>query len=435
MAAELYIEESLKNLKLNLKQGREKYVEKLLDYYEGNNTAQYIQNRFDTDAFKEIPPYEANITKRFVNKASRIYTIGAKRNVSTKYNQLTALKDTKMKHIERMTRLLGTLATRVVWNGSEESPMFDYRPVYHFYPFFDSDPFVPTALSYPLFHFVDDATRTDKVQYMIWDKESWVVVDSDGNILQSGTHDYGRLPFIFTHREPQTDQFFVAGANDICNSNEHINITLTEMQLGLRFQMFGQPVSIGADMAGRQRTGSDVTLELPEGASYNIVSPQGNINDVIENIKFQVEMVAQNNHMWVQWAQTGGEVPSGISLMIKDLEYHRDFKDDLSIWKMYEYEMYEVEKAIAKSNNVSLPAKFGIDFNEPEYPKTVQDQILWDNHRLQLNLVTEAELLVEYNKDLTLQEAQKLIDQNKAKNKELPQSQEVDTETEEAPQL
>ena len=243
------------------------------------------------------------------------------------------------------------------------------------------------------------------------------------------------MPFIFTHREPQTDQFFVAGANDICNSNEHINITLTEMQLGLRFQMFGQPVSIGADMAGRQRTGSDVTLELPEGSSYDIVSPQGNIKDVIENIKFQVEMVAQNNHMWVQWAQTGGEVPSGISLMIKDLEYHRDFKDDLSIWKMYEYEMYEVEKAIAKSNNVSLPAKFGIDFNEPEYPKTVQDQILWDNHRLQLNLVTEAALLVEYNKDLTLQEAQTLIDQNKAKNKKLSESQEVSTGVEEAPQL
>ena len=435
MAAEMYIEESLKNLKLKYQDGREKYVEKLLDYYEGNNTAQYIANRFDTDAFKEIPPYEANITKRFINKASRIYTIGAKRNVSNRYSELTALKDAKMKHIERMTRLLGTLATRVVWNGSEESPMFDYRPVYNFYPFFDSDPFVPTALSYPLFHFVDDATRTDKMQYMIWDKDSWVIVDSDGNILQGGTHNYGRLPFIFTHREPQTDQFFVAGANDICNSNEHINITLTEMQLGLRFQMFGQPVSIGAEMAGRQRTGSDVTLELPEGASYNIVSPQGNINDVIENIKFQVEMVAQNNHMWVQWAQTGGEVPSGISLMIKDLEYHRDFKDDLSIWKMYEYKMYEVEKAVAKSNNVSLPAKFGIDFNEPEYPKTVQDQILWDNHRLQLNLVTEAALLVEYNKDLTLQEAQTLIDQNKEKNKKLPESEEVDTGVEETPQL
>jgi len=105
--------------------------------------------------------------------------------------------------------------------------------------------------------------------------------------------------------------------------------------------------------------------------------------------------------------------------MIKDLEYHRDFKDDLSIWKMYEYEMYEVEKAIAKSNNVSLPAKLGIDFNEPEYPKTVQDQVLWDKHRLELNLVNEAQLLLEYNKDLTLEEAEDIIAENKQKNEKL----------------
>tara|TARA_Y100001938_G_scaffold3228_3_gene4002 strand:- start:1955 stop:3262 length:1308 start_codon:yes stop_codon:yes gene_type:complete len=435
MAAELYIEESLKNLKIKYQEGRENYVEKLLDYYEGNNTGQYIEKLFDSEAFNQLPPYEANITKRFINKASRIYTIGAKRNVSNKYDQLTALKDVRMKHIERMTRLIGTLATRVVWNGNQESPMFDYRPVYYFYPFFDSDPFVPTALSYPLFNFVDDATRVDEMQYMIWDKESWVIVDSDGNILQNGVHSYGRLPFIFTHREPQTDQFFVAGANDLINANEHINISFTEMKLGQRFQSFGQPVVTGADMSGIQRVGVDTTLELPEGATYDIVAPKGDSKKIIESIKFEVEMVAQNNHMWVQWSQTGGEVPSGISLMIKDLEYHRDFKDDVSIWKMYEYEMYEVEKAIAKSNNVSLPAKFGIDFNEPEYPKTVQDQILWDNHRLQLNLVTEAALLVEYNKDLTLQEAQTLIDQNKEKNKKLSESQEVSTGVEEAPQL
>ena len=86
---------------------------------------------------------------------------------------------------------------------------------------------------------------------------------------------------------------------------------------------------------------------------------------------------------------------------------------------MYEYEMYEVEKAVAKSNNVSLPAKFGIDFNEPEYPKTVQDQVLWDNHRLQLNLVSEAQLLLEYNKDLTLEQAEDIIAENKQKNEKL----------------
>ena len=34
------------------------------------------------------------------------------------------------------------------------------------------------------------------------------------------------------------------GASDLVSANEHINITMTEMQLGLRFQMFG-PILTG----------------------------------------------------------------------------------------------------------------------------------------------------------------------------------------------
>ena len=52
-----------------------------------------------------------------------------------------------------------------------------------------------------------------------------------------------------------------------------------------------------------------------------------------------------------------------------------------------------------------MPEALKLDFNEPEYPMTVQDQIALDNHRLNLGLVNKAELMVEYNKDLTIEEA------------------------------
>ena len=225
---------------------------------------------------------------------------------------------------------------------------------------------------------------------------------------------------MLTHRENQTDDFYVEGANDLINANEHINIAMTEMQLGLRFQMFGQPVMTGAEMGNKQRTGSDVTLELPEGSTYQIVAPQGNVEGVIENVKFLVELVAQNNHLWVQWSEQGGEVPSGISLMIKDLERTEDYQDDLALWKMYEEEFYRVERKIASSKGVkSLPSDLGLDFKEPEYPKTVQDQILWDKHRLELNLINEVELLLEYNSDLTQEQAELIVASNKQRNQKL----------------
>jgi len=172
-------------------------------------------------------------------------------------------------------------------------------------------------------------------------------------------------------------------------------------------------------MGNNQRTGSDVTLELPEGATYDIVAPQGSVEGVIENIKFLVELVAQNNHLWVSWAEQGGEVPSGVSMMIKDLERTEDYQDDLALWKMYEEDFYEVEKSIASSFKVNLPEDLGLDFKEPEYPKTVQDQILWDKHRLELNLINEVGLLMEYNNDLTDEQAELIIAGNKQRNQKL----------------
>ena len=176
--------------------------------------------------------------------------------------------------------------------------------------------------------------------------------------------------------EEQIDEFFVDGANDIVDCNEQVNIAMTEMQLGLRFQMFGQPFMTGVDSDKRiERAGSDQILDLPEGATYGIASPQGDINAVIENIKFQLDLVAQNNHLYVQFAQDGGETPSGIALKIKDLERFEDYQDDIELWRMYEHDFYHVEKHIAEYNGIKLPEQLRLDFNEPEYPKTVQDQM------------------------------------------------------------
>ena len=76
--------------------------------------------------------------------------------------------------------------------------------------------------------------------------------------------------------------------------------------------------------------------------------------------------------------------------------------------------MYQIERKIAQSFNIAMPEALKLDFNEPEYPMTVQDQIALDNHRLNLGLVNKAELMVEYNKDLTIEEANAKLRANEA---------------------
>ena len=410
---EQIIKESISDNKLSIQKNRRDLVRKMLNYYGGNYTSQYIEQYFNSESFQEIPCYNANFTRRFINKMSRIYTVGANRNVNAQYDMLTMKKNARMKHVERMTRLIGTVATQVIYKENHGKPCFEYRPVYYFDVEL-KDPFTPRAIMYPLLMLPEDILYNDKLEYAYFDEEIYAHYDSDGNIVEEYEHGYGVLPFLFTHREEQLDEFFVDGANDIIDCNEQVNIAMTEMQLGLRFQMFGQPFMTGVDSDKRiERAGSDQILDLPEGATYDIASPKGDIEAVIENIKFQLDLVAQNNHLYVQFAQDGGETPSGIALKIKDLERFEDYQDDIELWRMYEHDLYHIEKHIAEYNNIRLPEELKLDFNEPEYPKTVQDQILLDEHRIKHHMIDEADLLMEYNQDLSRDEAEMVIQKNR----------------------
>lgn len=75
-----------------------------------------------------------------------------------------------------------------------------------------------------------------------------------------------------------------------------------------------------------------------------------------------------------------------------------------------------MEKLIAELHNINITGDLKLDFLEPEYPKTAQDQILLDQFALEQNMTTQAKLMVKYNKDLTLEEAQQQVDENKEVN-------------------
>ena len=412
------LKDKLLETKLMMSHSRRNEIRKHLNYYSGVSTEQYISNYFSGDAFSEIPPSMTNFTRKFINKISRIYSLGAKRNLGNlteRYQELTPTKDVRMKHSERMTRLLGTVANRIHWLDG----FFDYRPIYYFEAYFDENPFVPSAIVYPLLNSTSALSNTDNLQWEYWDSEKYGIMNEDGKMTEEIDNPYGILPFVFTHREDQLDSFFVEGASDVVNCNEQVNIALTEMNLGMRFNMFGQPWVTGlrADQS-MLRAGSNTILDMGEDGAYNITSPSGNIEEAINNIKFQIELVASNNHLWIQWAESGGEVPSGISLMIKDMERKEDYYDDIALWRLYEQDFYNVERIIAEYNGISLPEEFGVDFEEVDYPKTVQDQILKDEFDIQNNLITRAKIMVRENKDLTEKQAQKLIDENRRVNEQ-----------------
>ena len=413
------IKESIQKSKLMNSQQRRRRIQKMLCYYSGEITDQYIKDKFTPKAYQEVGFSNFNITKRFIDRMSRIYTLGAVRSNGAAYEKLTYLKNMKFKHIEKMTSLLGTVATQVIFKEENGNQYFDYQPIYAFDVHLGDDPFNPVAIIYPLVNNVYDVSYESVVslKFAYWDNTMHKIFDEGGSVIKAYEHGFGVLPFIFTHREHQLDSFFVSGANDNVSCNEQTNILLTEMNLGMRFHTFGQAVITGFYNDEKiQRAGADEVIVLPEGSDYNLVRAGTSVNESIELLKSMVDLCAQNNHLFVQFAQDGGETPSGIALKIKDLSRYEDWVDELDLYRVYEDKFYYLEKQLASLFGINLPDKLNVDFKEPQYPMSVDDQIKLEAHQLENNLTTQWEILRKHNQDLTDAAAKKKIEANKEEN-------------------
>ena len=417
LTPENIIKESISYAKQTEARARRREIEKSVNYYTATNIDKYIRTYFNAKSFQEIPTYCVNVTRKFIDKKSRIYTLAPDRKTNTnqkQYNNLTRFKDLRMKHVERMTNLLGTPGLRVLWNEDEDGGFFDYRLLYYYDAHFvEDDVYNPYAITYPILSPSQDPMYTEKCKYSYWDSQINIIYDENGAILDEFENPYGVLPFLFPRDMEQIDDFYNEGATDVVKTNEHINIAMTELMLGLRFQMFGQPWSSGVyEDNPITRTGSDTIINLPVDGRFGIESPKGDPNKVIETIKFSLEMLAMSKHMYVTFESSQDRPSSGLALKIKDFEYLEDYKDDLSLWRAFEKELYDLEKIIAGVNGVNLADKMVIDFKEPEYPKSVQEQITKDNWDLEKGLITLPEILKRDRSDLTIEQAEAIIEKN-----------------------
>tara|TARA_Y100000310_G_scaffold123381_1_gene122157 strand:+ start:927 stop:2252 length:1326 start_codon:yes stop_codon:yes gene_type:complete len=436
--AEDIIKQSIRDQKLDKSRARRKSVEKMLNYYTGTDTWKYIAgkegNYFDAQSFHEVPPYAMNLTKKFIDKKSRIYTLSPNRNLGNKsankiYEGLLRYKDLRMKHIERMTNLLDTPAVRVMWDEDRDEKCFEYRVVYYYDAYFSPpNPYKPYAIIYPILNPTSDVSYTEPVEYSYWDPHVNIIYSEHG-VKEEYENPYGVLPFVFPRSMEQIDDFYGEGASDVVSTNEHVNILMTELMLGLRFQMFGQSWASGVyEDQPIARVGSDKLINLPVDGRYGIESPGGDPQKVLDIAKGMIEMLAISKHMYVTFDSNQDRPSSGLALRIKDFEFVEDYKDDIETWRNFEEDLYDLERAVADTNGITLPDKFFVDFKEPEYPRSISEQIQKDDWELANGLITLEEILKRNNSDLSLEQARAII----AKNKESiePEEEEVEEDGE-----
>jgi hypothetical protein len=146
-------------------------------------------------------------------------------------------------------------------------------------------------------------------------------------------------------------------------------------------------------------------MVLPEGASFNFVSPGGNINDYINAIRFYVDSVAYNNNLKVKWSVGREAFISGEALKMAEIDLTEAVMSDYQmIWRSVENNRFEVDRAILETHNKRVSEEFSVDFTEPRFPLTAQEERAQWDWEWANGISSPKDYLRKYNPDLTEEE-------------------------------
>ena len=389
--------------------------ERQLDYFEGINLEQDIQQFFDSDSLSQIPPMYINLVRNIISRRALVYQQAPVR-FNDNYNEVLGDLDSFMKQFEQLTYLLGTEALYTHWDDNEKK--LKYRPIHFFVPFFRPNEDEPFAIMYQAESQLQ--ARTEDAQYMFWSKDTedmegkHFMISSRGkitSIVEGDRNPYGDiLPFNIAHRHPFTRDFFREGATDLVNGMRSVNIMLTELALHGRFQL-GQPVFTGLDTEQRISTGQDKAIVLPEGADFGYRTPNANVQAMIESTRYMVDSVAQANNVRINWTQNQGE--SGVSKKMAQLDLMDALRSDVEqIYRPFEKEQFRIAKRILEvSANINLGDQFSIDFAEREVPMSQDEEIAYYTWAFANDLETRQSYLRKKNPDLQEEEIQGIVNQ------------------------
>ena len=144
----------------------------------------------------------------------------------------------------------------------------------------------------------------------------------------------------------------------------------------MRLQMLGQPVLTGVDEANRLKLGVDKPIVVPEGANFDFKAPGGNLQQYVEAMRFLVDSVAYNHNLKTKWSVGREGMVSGESLKMAEIELTESvILDAQMIWRPVEKQRFQIDKAIIEYEaNTSLTDDYAIDFTEPRFPLTAQEE-------------------------------------------------------------
>ena len=395
---------------------RAKDREYLLDYYEGMNMDYYVKRFFGSESLSQVPIFTQNMTRRVCKIRSMTYKRPPKMSVDKKYLDFIDMSDlnSSRRQLEQLTFLLGTMAFRSRWDERKQKISYDLIPFFE--PIFLPGEKSPVGVMFAIEN--HGSSRLEKPWHAIWTEERdgvpgmHFLIDQNGNrqsVNSSDINPYGVIPVVFTHRYKPMRDWYSEGASDVIRADLSVSVAMTELSLAVRFGAIGIKFITGVDDASRIEIGVDKILYLPEGSNFGVTAPSGSLTDIIDATRFMVEATLNNNHIRIKFADTHGNAPSAESLKIMEYEnYDERTASTEDTWRPFEKRRFEIDKAIIEAKtNIKIKDDYRVDFLEPDYPMSVDQEINYWNWKFDKGLATPKDWFDYMNPDASEEDRSK----------------------------
>ena len=384
-----------------------------LDFYYNQNMDKHIEPWFASESLSQVPPFAQSCVPRFAKARMMLYKDPPKRlisgDVNDDYKEATKKLDGQTREFAELSWLLGCCWMKSYYNERRERLEFEVLPNVKEYYFYGE--WEPYGYSYELEHH-DSA----EARYVFWSE------DRDGMPGMNFEFDRKGKRYAVMGNEDMINPYginpisrvmFTSGSYDVPRAALQISIAMTEVALNTRFRL-GQPVFTGIEEGqAKLKSGIDNALILPEGATFSYQTPgggAGDLKDMIEAVKAMANQTAENNQLRIRWGESGGNTPSGEALRILEIENLEARKSDETLFREWEHERYKIDRIILETHNaMTLSEDYAVDFGEVSYPMSPQEERAWLDWKLDKGVMTQKELLLYFNPDMSDSEIEQKI--------------------------
>ena len=399
---------SLSDALNNIENKRTREREYMLDFYEGMNIDNYVSDFFGSESLNQVPIFSQNLTRRIAKVRSMTFKRPPKTKADNAYFDYIDMEDlnSSRRQLEQLTFLLGTMAFRSRWSEKDQKIKYDIIPFFE--PLFLSTEKDPIGIIYAIEN--KGNSKLDRPWFAVWTEDRPDVKGMHFLIDQNGTkksvnpddiNPYGITPVVYTHRYKPIRDWWSEGASDVVRADLSVSVAVTELALAIRFGAIGIKFITGVDDASRISVGVDKILYLPPDSNFGVTAPSGSLSEIIDATRFLVEATLNNNHIRIKWADVKGNAPSGFSLQVQEIEnYDERLANTEDTWRPFEKHRYLVDREIIRvKTGKKLSESYSVDFLEPNYPMSVQDEINHWSWKFENGLATPMDYFDYMNPD------------------------------------